>query len=124
MPTEEPTYCPTNSQDESIKSNTAPVQSVRFTLPKDARELIVAVILAASMLTNLWLFEKSFNAEKDRQTYQMLCADGLTKFEQGSFADVKARVMSLERDALKGELSEWNHHHQPSEEAGHVGHRP
>lgn len=89
-------YCPTNSKDESIRDNAAPIQSVRLTLPKASRELIVAVILAASILINLWLGNKAFNAEKDRQTYQMLCADGLTKFEQGPFADMKAHVLALE----------------------------
>ena len=68
----------------------------RFTLPKDPRELMIAVVVAASMLVNIWLFNKAFSAEKDRQTYQMLCADGLTKFEQGPFADTKAHVLALE----------------------------
>jgi hypothetical protein len=68
----------------------------RFTLPKDARDLIVATVTAASLLLNVWLINKAFNAEKDRQTYQMLCADGLTKFEQGPFADMKAHVLALE----------------------------
>ncbi len=70
----------------------------RFTLPKDARELIIAVVMAFSVLTNLWLWSKLHDAEKDIQTQVWLRDDALTKFEQGPFVDIKARVLSLERD--------------------------
>lgn len=84
------------SPDESVHANTAPVQIVRFSLPKGTRELLVAVILAASILTNWLLWSKLHDAEKDIQTQVWLRDDALTKFEQGPFADVKAHVLSLE----------------------------
>ena len=68
----------------------------RFTLPKDPRELIIAVILAISLLTNLWLWQKIHDADKDIQTQVWLRDDALTKFEQGPFADMKAHVLALE----------------------------
>lgn len=85
-----------HSPDESVHGNTAPVQITRFTLPKDARELIIAVILAFSVLTNLWLWSKLHDAEKDIQTQVWLRDDALTKFEQGPYADLKAHVIALE----------------------------
>lgn len=68
----------------------------RFTLPKDARDLIIATILAFSVLTNIWLWVKLHDAEKDIQTQIWLRDDALTKFEQGPFADIKAHVIALE----------------------------
>lgn len=100
-PEKDAPYCPTNSRDESITSNTAPVQSVRFTLPKDPRELIIAVILAASVLTNLYLWSKVHDADKDIQTQIWLRDDALTKFQQGPFADIKAHVLALEMNCKR-----------------------
>ena len=88
----------THSPDESVTGNNAPVQVVRFMLPKETRDLVVGTILALSIWTNWTLWSKLHDAEKDVQTYHMLRDDALTKFEQGPFADVKARVLSLERD--------------------------
>lgn len=84
------------SPDESVRDNTAPVQITRLSLPKDARELIIAVILAFSVLTNLLLWSKLHDAEKDIQTQVWLRDDALTKFQQGPFADIKAHVIALE----------------------------
>lgn len=84
------------SPDESVSGNTAPVQIVRFSLPKETRELLIAVILAASILTNWLLWSKLHDAEKDIQTQVWLRDDALTKFEQGPFADTKAHVLALE----------------------------
>ncbi len=91
-----------NSPDESIRSNSGPVQITRLSLPKDARELIIATILSLSVLTNLWLWSKLHDAEKDIQTQVWLRDDALTKFEQGPFADVKAHVLALEITCKKG----------------------
>ena len=85
------------SPDESITAHqSANVASVRFTLPKDTRDLILAVILAFSVLTNLWLWSKLHDADKDIQTQVWLRDDALTKFQQGPFADMKAHVIALE----------------------------
>lgn len=90
------------SPDESISAAAGSHVNVnRFTLPKDARELIVAVILAFSVLTNLWLWGKLHDAEKDIQTQVWLRDDALTKFQQGPFADMKAHVIALELNYQK-----------------------
>ena len=68
----------------------------RFTLPKDPRELIIAIIMSTSLLTNLWLWQKVRDADKEIQTQVWLRDDALTKFEQGPFADTKAHVLALE----------------------------
>lgn len=85
-----------DSPDERVYDNSAPVQIMRFMLPKDARELIIAVVLAASILTNWLLWTKLHDADKDLQTQVWLRDDALTKFEQGPFADLKAHVLALE----------------------------
>jgi hypothetical protein len=83
--------------DETITAGpSANVNSVRFTLPKDARDLIVAVAIALSLLTNVWLWGKLHDADKDIQTQVWLRDDALTKFEQGPYADLKAHVLALE----------------------------
>ena len=68
----------------------------RFSLPKDARELILGIICALAVLTSLWLWSKLHDAEKDIQTQVWLRDDALTKFEQGPYADLKAHVLALE----------------------------
>lgn len=86
-----------NSPDESIEAHPGAHVSVnRFTLPKDARDLIVATVTALSLLTNLWLWGKLHDADKDIQTQVWLRDDALTKFEQGPYADLKAHVLALE----------------------------
>lgn len=87
---------PEGCHDESVTGNSAPVQITRFTLPKDARDLIIAIITALSVLTNLYLWGKVHDADKDIQTQIWLRDDALTKFEQGPFADMKANVKALE----------------------------
>jgi hypothetical protein len=73
----------------------------RFTLPKDARELILATVTALSLLTSFYLWGKLHDAEKDIQTQVWLRDDALTKFEQGSYADLKAHVLALELNCRK-----------------------
>lgn len=82
--------------DDSVHGNSAPVQITRFSLPKDAREILISVVMAASVLTSLVLWSKLHDAEKDIQTQIWLRDDALTKFEQGPFADTKAHVLALE----------------------------
>jgi len=72
------------------------VNNNKFTLPRDARELFVAVVISASILTNCWLWSKLHDAEKDIQTQVWLRDDALTKFQQGPFADLKAHVIANE----------------------------
>jgi hypothetical protein len=88
---------PENCRDESIEAHPhSHVNVNRFTLPKDARDLIIAVVVALSLLTNLWLWSKIHDADKDIQTQVWLRDDALTKFEQGPYADLKAHVLALE----------------------------
>ena len=68
----------------------------KFTLPKDAREIIVSVVMAIAVITSLVLWSKLHDAEKDIQTQIWLRDDALTKFEQGPFADTKSHVLALE----------------------------
>jgi hypothetical protein len=83
--------------DESITAHeSAHVQSMRVTLPKEARELVIAVAMAISVITSLWLWSKLHDAEKDIQTQIWLKDDALTKFQQGPYADLKAHVLALE----------------------------
>lgn len=91
-----------DSQSESMHVEShANVNVNRFTLPKDARELIVAIILSLSVLTNLYLWGKVHDADKDIQTQVWLRDDALTKFEQGPFADAKAHILALEMNCKR-----------------------
>jgi len=92
-PTVNSRECP----DESITAHEhSHVQNMRVTLPKEARELMVSVAMAISVITSLWLWSKLHDAEKDIQTQVWLRDDALTKFEQGPYADLKAHVLALE----------------------------
>lgn len=90
-----------NCSDDSVHSNSAPVQITRFSFPKDAREIIVSIAVAVSVLTSLVLWSKLHDAEKDIQTQVWLRDDALTKFEQGPYADLKAHVLALEMNCRK-----------------------
>jgi hypothetical protein len=90
-----------DSTDERVHDNTAPVQILRLSLPRETRELIIAVILATSILTNWLLWSKLHDAEKDIQTQVWLRDDALTKFQQGPFADMKAHIIALELNYRK-----------------------
>jgi hypothetical protein len=85
-----------NCSNDSVYGNNAPVQITRFSLPKDAREILVSAVMAVSVITSLVLWSKLHDAEKDIQTQVWLRDDALTKFEQGPFADTKAHVLALE----------------------------
>lgn len=90
-----------NCSDDSVHGNSAPVQITRFSLPKDAREIITSVVAAIAVITSLVLWSKLHDAEKDIQTQIWLRDDALTKFEQGPFADTKAHVLALELNCKK-----------------------
>ncbi len=91
-----------NSPDESVTAHPGSHVNVnKFTLPKDAREIIVSTIAAAAAITCLVLWSKLHDAEKDIQTQVWLRDDALTKFEQGPFADTKAHILALEMNCRK-----------------------
>ena len=79
---------PYNSPNESIHDNTAPIQTVRFTLPKSAREILVAIILSTSILGNvvMWVAYRDLKQVVDLDRY-----DDNT-FINGRFADLAAQV--------------------------------
>lgn len=74
--------------DESVHGNTAPVQSVRFTLPKDARDIIITTLLAISILVNFVLV---FQYRHLEQTVDLDRYDDNT-FINGRFAELSAQV--------------------------------
>lgn len=65
----------------------------RFTLPKDPREIIVAVILALSILVNIALYMQLHHLE---QTVDLDRYDDNT-FINGRFADLKVQVEAQEK---------------------------
>lgn len=85
-----------SSTESLVAHEGSNVNVTRFTLPKDTRELIIAVVLAGSVITSLVLWSKLHDAEKDIQTQIWLRDDALTKFQQGPFADLKAHVIAQE----------------------------
>ncbi len=90
-----------NSEDESVHAEHSNINVNRFTFSKDARDLIIAVVVAASILTNWLLWTKLHDADKDIQTQVWLRDDALTKFQQGPFADAKAHILALELNCRK-----------------------
>jgi hypothetical protein len=93
-----------DSQTESlyVEAN-ANVNVNRFTLPKDARELIIAVVVAASILVNVVLFSLYFSTQreladayKDIKTQVWVKQDKdeekFQKFVAGPYADLAAQV--------------------------------
>lgn len=89
-----------SSVDESVQGNSAPVQITRFNLPKDARELILAVVVACSILTSLVLWSKLHDAEKDIQTQIWLKQDKeeekFQKFVAGPYAALAGELRANE----------------------------
>lgn len=75
--------------DESVKgSENAHININRFTLPKDPRELIVALILSVSILVNVALW---FALRDLKQTVDLDRYDDNT-FINGRFAELSAQV--------------------------------
>ena len=92
---------PEHSPNESITAHqSANVASVRFTIPKDARDLILAVITAVSVMTSLWLWSKLHDAEKDIQTQIWLKQDKdeerFQKFVAGPYAQLAGELRANE----------------------------
>jgi hypothetical protein len=65
---------------------------INFTLPKEARELIVSTIAAVAVLTSLYLWEKVRDADKDIQTQIWLRSDSLTKEN----AELRGHIIAIE----------------------------
>lgn len=101
-----------HSPDESVKGNSAPVQVTRITLPSP-RELILATLLAASLLGNFYTFEYA----RDVKTMAWVNADDLKKLQTHELPDLRSRIETAEKlvevYGLKESL-DVNYHHQPS----------
>jgi hypothetical protein len=78
-----------DSSDESIDAHDGGnVASVRLTLPKQARELMIAIVLAGSILMNLWCI----NVIHEAATEDRLKQYNLDWFKTHEFADLKGEV--------------------------------
>jgi hypothetical protein len=83
----------TRCTDESVQgSDSAHININRFTLPKDARDILIATVMAAAILTIVVLGFLLHDAYKDIQTQVWLRDDALTKFMTGPYADLRAEV--------------------------------
>lgn len=79
--------------DESVTgSENAHININRFTLPKDARDIIIATVMAAAIITIVIEGFLLHDAYKDIQTQVWLRDDALTKFTTGPYADLRAEV--------------------------------
>jgi len=54
-----------NCSDESVHGNSAPIQITRFSLPKDARELIIGTVVAISIVVNIVIFALYQSTQRD-----------------------------------------------------------
>jgi hypothetical protein len=83
------TLHPEHSQNDSmhVEAN-ANVNVNRFTLPKDPREIIVAVVLALSIMVNLWCGW----VIRDVGTRKWLHDYDLNQFQMGPFAQTQKDV--------------------------------
>jgi hypothetical protein len=77
-----------SSSNDSIHGNSAPVQVTRFTLPKDPREIMVALLLALSISVNVWCI----SVIRDAGTEERLKQYNLDWFKTHEFSDLKAEV--------------------------------
>jgi hypothetical protein len=77
--------CPDESMTATQNGH---IQSIKFALPKDARDLIIAVILSLSILVNVAMFMQLRHLE---QTVDLDRYDDNT-FINGRFAEVSAQV--------------------------------
>lgn len=68
----------------------------RFTFSKDARDLIVATVMALSIITIVILGYLLHDAYKDARTQVWLRDDALTKFTTGPYAELKSHVTALD----------------------------
>jgi len=83
--------------DESVSgSDSAHININRFSVPKDARDIIIATVMAASILTIVILAFLLHDAYKDIKTQVWLRDDALTKFTTGPYADLRAEVKATQ----------------------------
>lgn len=95
MNEEPPTHGHAQSRDSDehvTGADNSHININRFTLPKDARDILIATVMAAAILTILILGFLLHDAYKDIQTQVWLRDDALTKFTTGPYADLRAEV--------------------------------
>lgn len=86
-----------DASDERVTgSDNAHININRFTLPKGARDLIIATVMAAAILTIVILSFLLHDAYKDIKTQVWLRDDALTKFMTGPYADLRAEVKATQ----------------------------
>lgn len=84
-----PIVHPEHCSDDSLTAHeNAHVQSVRFTLPKDPWQLIVAIILALSIVMNVMAYFKM----RDIDTRKWLHDYDLNQFQMGEFRQLQREV--------------------------------
>ena len=88
------------TDDSRIQKNTAPVQSVRFALPKGSRDLIIAIVMAAAVLTILIESYLLFDAYRAIKTQVWLKQDKeeekFQKFVAGPYAQLAGELRANE----------------------------
>lgn len=102
-----------HSPDESVHgAEYGNVNVNRITLPP-TRDLILGVLLAFSLLCNIFLYAYA----KDAKTIAMLAADALQKFQTTQLPTLQSRIEVAEElikyDRLK-ESTNVDYHHQSS----------
>jgi hypothetical protein len=93
------------TDDSRIYDNTAPVQSIRFMLPKDARDILIATVMAAAIMAIIIMGVLLHDAYKDIQTQVWLRDDALTKFMSGPYADLRAEVKATQIVLASGQCT-------------------
>lgn len=68
----------------------------RFTLPKGARDVFIASVMAACIIVIVIISFLLHDAYKDIQTQVWLRDDALTKFMSGPYADLRAEVKATQ----------------------------
>lgn len=77
-------------------SESGHIQSMKLMLPKGARDLIIATVMAAAILAIVILSFLLHDAYKDIQTQVWLRDDAFTKFMTGPYADLRAEVKATQ----------------------------
>lgn len=87
-------------EDARIYDNKAPVQSVRFALPKDARELFVATVMAMAVIALVIVSYLLHDAYHDIRTQVWLKQDKeeekFQKFVAGPYAQLAGELKANE----------------------------
>jgi hypothetical protein len=82
--------------ETTTASDNAHIQSIKFALPKGARDIFIATIMSMSIITSVILAFLLHDAYKDIQTQVWLRDDALTKFMTGPYADLRAEVKATQ----------------------------